>query len=574
MPSYQEIKTYKSGYYNNSTVLPRKYNAEDMSNLYIGLFKNGVKPAEDGTLGSDLAVKSIGGMTINVAAGSGFFGNKFFVNASSYSITLDQATASNRYDCIIIRADSSELVKDTTIIVKSLDHIPTINDLVRNDNVNEYCLAYVTVVAQSTAITQSAIADTRATELCGLICGAFEGFDSDELYTQFTAAFNEWFESIKDSLVANATLIRYYSSEYTTTAENEKNIPIGISQYDKNLDSLIVYVNGIVLNPTSEYTITSNSQVELTLALPVIGTKVQFEVFKSINGSQANTVVQEVGVLQTQMTAVENKLTYYYYCNGVDDNIKISNLVKSFLNAGNDYSSMKLNVIGTIGMTLPAYGTGVTGSPYAWFDLNATSNRKAIVDFSSCGQISPTIEDGTYNVMFRSNNGVHIIGANIIASNTSVGTIIRIITATSGTILFENCRFWITAYQDSLIAARGTFNNCRGSVANVTESSYCFLVSSNGVVKLNGGEYYAYTGDSSKKSAVVGQSGADSVSILYGVSCPTLARTGFYQTNSLIQYTAGGILNCTDLISELPLTVVAGISNIRGTIAKSKPNVL
>lgn len=222
MPIYQEIKTYKSGYYNHSAALPRKYNAEDMSNLYIGLFKNGVKPAEDGTLGSDLAVKYVSGMTINVAIGSGFFGNKFFINQSAYNITLDQATASNRYDCIIIHADSSEAVKDTSIIVKSLDHVPTINDLIRNDIVNEYCLAYVTVAGQSSSISQAVITDMRASELCGLICGAFEGFDSDELYTQFTAAFNEWFESIKDNLVTNATLIRYYSSEYITTAINEK----------------------------------------------------------------------------------------------------------------------------------------------------------------------------------------------------------------------------------------------------------------------------------------------------------------------------------------------------------------
>lgn len=574
MPIYQEIKTYKSGYYNHSAALPRKYNAEDMSNLYIGLFKNGVKPAEDGTLGSDLAVKYVSGMTINVAIGSGFFGNKFFINQSAYNITLDQATASNRYDCIIIHADSSEAVKDTSIIVKSLDHVPTINDLIRNDIVNEYCLAYITVAGQSSSISQSVITDMRASELCGLICGAFEGFDSDELYTQFTAAFNEWFESIKDNLVANATLIRYYSSEYITTAVNEKNIPIGISQYDKNLDSLIVYVNGLVLNPLSGYTITSNSQVQLTLALPVIGTKVQFEVFKSINGSQANSVVQEVGVLQNQMTAVENKVKYYYYCNGVNDNVQISNIVKNFLNSGNDYGTMKLNVIGTLGMTAPTQGDGTSNNPYTWFDFNIQSSRKVIVDFSSCGQIAPTITDSTYNVVFHSNNNMHVIGANVVAANTATNTIIRISNTTNGVVLFENCRFYITGYKDSLIALRGTFNNCRGSVANVTENSYCFLPASNSVVKINGGEYYAYTGDSNKQSAIVGQSGADAVSILYGVSAPTSARTGYYQTNSLIQYVGGGMLNCTDLISELPLVVTAGISNIRGTITKSKPNVL
>ena len=88
-----------------------------------------------------------------------------------------------------------------------------------------------------------------------------------------------------------------------------------------------------------------------------------------------------------------------------------------------------------------------------------------------------------------------------------------------------------------------------------------------------GGEYYAYTGDANLQSAVVGQSGADAVSILYAVSAPTLARGGYYQTNSILQWVGGGVLSCTDLISELPMIVVSGISNIRGTIAKSKNNV-
>jgi hypothetical protein len=94
------------------------------------------------------------------------------------------------------------------------------------------------------------------------------------------------------------------------------------------------------------------------------------------------------------------------------------------------------------------------------------------------------------------------------------------------------------------------------------------------LLRIEGGEYYAYTGASSAQSAVVGQSAADSVSILNAVNAPTLARSGFYQTNSVLQWAGGGILSCTDLVSALPLIVVAGISNIRGTIAKSKAGLM
>ena len=69
----------------------------------------------------------------------------------------------------------------------------------------------------------------------------------------------------------------------------------------------------------------------------------------------------------------------------------------------------------------------------------------------------------------------------------------------------------------------------------------------------------------------MGQSGADAVSILYGINAPTVERSGFNQISSVIQFAGGGVLCCTDLVSALPVVVVAGISNIRGTIAKSKP---
>ena len=94
------------------------------------------------------------------------------------------------------------------------------------------------------------------------------------------------------------------------------------------------------------------------------------------------------------------------------------------------------------------------------------------------------------------------------------------------------------------------------------------------MVRIYNGEYYAYTGDANSKSAVVGQSGADAVTIMYGVSAPTSERGGFYQTNAIYQVSGGGMICCTDLISALPLNVVSGANNTRGTVAKSKAGLM
>ena len=125
-----------------------------------------------------------------------------------------------------------------------------------------------------------------------------------------------------------------------------------------------------------------------------------------------------------------------------------------------------------------------------------------------------------------------------------------------------------------MIANTGTFVNCRASVANVINNSYCFLPFDGSLLRVKGGEYYAYTKSSSAQSAVVGQSAANAVSMLYGVNAPTVSRSGFYQTNALMQFSGGGMMNCTDLVSALTVTVISGISDIRGTIAKSKPGLM
>ena len=545
MPTYPATKTYRGGFYNNHVVNgqdDRVYTAEDVRKPYDTVFSDGILPDADGTPGDHLKVSATGSMGISVASGTAKLGGAWFENEREYNITLDVGGATLRYDCVIIRNDDTDAVRAPSIYIKSLTSPPKVSDLTRDDKIYEICVGYVQVAALASSVSARNIVDTRTH---GTLCNVMSG--------------------------VGATVVRVYKNVYFSETENQTVIPIGIKQYNKEKDRLTVIVEGRIFTEGANYTIADdNSQITLAIGLPVVGTKIEFEVAKNVNAAGAETVVQEVAELRTEMTAANKILAYDYYCNGETDNILISNIVKSYLQGGTDYGTMKLCVYGTIGMKTPARGDGTTSTPYGWFDFNIESNRNAIVDFSCCGQIAPPITGGTYNVIFHSNNDIHVIGANVVASNTEANTVIRILNTTSGVVHFENCRFWITSYKDSLISLRGTFVNCRGSVANLINNSYCFLPASNGIVRIIGGEYYSYSAGA-YSSAIVGQSGANAVSILYGVNAPTVARSGYSQTNSLLQYEGGGMLNCTDLVSALPLVVVSGISNIRGTIALSKP---
>jgi hypothetical protein len=146
-------------------------------------------------------------------------------------------------------------------------------------------------------------------------------------------------------------------------------------------------------------------------------------------------------------------------------------------------------------------------------------------------------------------------------------------TAGGTSVYAENCRFWITCDSGGMIARSGTFKNCRASVTNTGLHSYCFVPTNDSLLRVEGGEYYAYTASADHVSAVVGlTSGTNAVAILYAVNAPTVARSGYRQTNSLYQTT--GMICSTDLISALPLNVVSGQSNVRGTVALSKANLM
>lgn len=543
MPTYGTI-TYKAGFYNSKKLAngtdDRVYTAEDIRKPYTSIYTKGIKPEADGTTGETLKVSATGGMKIAVAAGEANLG-AWFINESAFNITLDNSTGEDRYDAVIIRNDDSDAVRMPNIYVKSLSRIPTASDLIRDGKIYEVCVAYVRVPALATTITAANITDTRDD---GQLCNVMSG--------------------------VGAMVIRTYRNTVFTERAGQTGVTIGIPQFNKSRDHLTVIVEGLVLSE-SAYTIPSNTYVELAIGLPVIGTKVDFEVRKNVNAAGADTVVQEVAGLLNEMALVNKTLEHHYYCNGQTDNVNISTLVSDF-QSGTDNSSMRLVIHGTFGATSPRGGAGTADNAYYWFRAaqGSASTRRVTLDFTDCKEIRINCDAGTNNIIFFGMD-VRIVGANVVA--TGGASIFMFSTAGGTSVYAENCRFWITCDSGGFIARSGTFKNCRASVTNSGLHSYCFVPIDGSLLRLDGGEYYAYTASADHFSAVVGvTSGANAVAILYAVNAPTSSRSGYRQTHSLYQTT--GMICSTDLISALPLNVVSGQSNIRGTVALSKANLM
>ena len=291
----------------NSIGGDRKYNADDISNYFLKLISNGVFA----TPSNAMQVQESAGMTVAVSAGWGFINCKWVNNTAPYMLTLDAAdVVLNRIDRVVIRLDASNATRAITIAVKKgqATSNPTPPTLERvAGGIWELSLSQIAVDAGATEITQADITDEREdTSVCGLVTGLIDQIDTTNLFAQYNSAFNTWFDEIKET-VKTTTLVRQYINTYTTTEANETVIPIGILQYNVTLDALNVYVNGMKLIAGVDYTITQ-SAVTLTKALAVVGTPVEFEVLKSIDGSEAESIVNLVYQLQTDLNSVSARL--------------------------------------------------------------------------------------------------------------------------------------------------------------------------------------------------------------------------------------------------------------------------
>lgn len=513
----------------------RNYNADDISDWFSIVCATGV-------LKNGLAVSSGTGLSVNVAVGKATINGKGYVNNSVFNLTgmVAPTGATPNYYPIILRMDNTQTQSARKIYLMvggALSAIPTVSALTRTESIYDLMLAYAVVQPNATTIGQ--IVDCRGdATLCPWFV-AVKGYDN-------------YYDAIIQQFESNVVM----QSGGTTVVTN-----LSSSLYNEAYSLIDVYCNGLK-EEDSDYTVnTSSEYITITFtATKTAGASISVVLSNFIDGEGLNNALQDYNQWVNDVENLKTAFEYTYICNGVNDNIQISNLINAFTQGGTDYGSMNLKVIGNFGYTAFANGSGTSGNAYRLFNFSG-GNRKVNLDFTNCSQITVNAGGNYVWVFYGSNYAVR--GLNLVA-NGDAGSCVRVFYSNP---TCEDCRIWVNAYENSWIAQAGTFTNCRGSVSNTSGNSYCYL--SNDLLRVNGGEYYAYTGSSSARSAVVGQSIASAVSILYSVNAPTSARSGYYQTNAVYQ-TGDNYLNCTDLISQLTLTVVSGKSNVRGTIPYSK----
>ena len=554
----------KSGFFNAlylNGAYDRKYNANDYCDNLAVVIGNGVLRSAD----DDLRVTA-SGMVTTVAAGRAWINGHYYHNDAAIAFTAVTApTGGTRWDRVMLRLDTQVSARSITLryVQGTAANNPVKPAPVRSGTVYELVLADIYVGTNATSVQ---VTDTRAdAALCGWV---FSTRGNEDFFKTLDKDFNAWFVGVRDE-VASVTLFKRYNWR-TLLSSAASTVAFEIPQFDEETTFVEVYVNGVLDYEGVDYTRSGNI-VTFKNSL-VAGSEIIVKAYKSIDGRGIESVADEITELQNKVAAMYTAADYDYICNGVDDNVKLSQIAKAWLDGGDDYSSKTIRVYGTFGAQAPVGGDGELFSPYKWIEVAGDNyaNRKIIFDFSCCSQLNIPIVAGKYNYIFYGIDA-HIIGADVYAYEKTVDTSVIAFSTLAGALYVENCRFWLTGYSQCKVACTGTFTNCRASVANTVDESYCFAPTSNSLLRLNGGQFMAYSGSPSSVSAIVGHvaSATNAVSILNGVNAPTWERGGYYQTHSVYQYIGGGVLNCYDLISALPVSALA-THNIVGTITKSK----
>lgn len=551
-----------------------KYSAQDWASFVAAIISNGVRRSGE----DDLRVTAAGGFALTIKVGWAVINGRWYENDSqftNFSVPTPPVGDRSRIDRIALRLDTAIDQRKIRLVYLQGEPAaePQAPALTRSGSIYELAIADIAVPAAAGSIGAANITDQRANkDLCGWITTPV-GYD--DYFASLDAKFEDWFQVTRDR-VASVTMYREYHQRITTDSTTSA-VTFSIPQYDNtDVDIVKVYVNGLLAVKGIDYSL-AGSVVTFT-APKVAGTDIDIIVVKSIDGTGLGSVQDAVEELQDQMSTIKNIGEYLYICNGYDDNVKLSEIAQEFFQNGPENGQLTVNVYGTFGANAPFSGTGASTSRYRWMVLGsaaATSTKRVVVDFLNCSVINLTGTGENHYICFYGSNCT-VRNANVVArqrGSTTAGSVVVFEDSGAG-FMAENCRFDVSAYYGASIAKQGTFRDCYGTVTNSRDNSYCFALET-GLLRVFGGSYTAYTGLTSTKSAVFGEKGAAGALATYGVNCPTVAKSGHYQTNAayFTNSTTKGIL--TGTITTLSVaTAIGGGVTVRDTIAASFPSVL
>lgn len=216
----------KYGFFNavetSSGVYDRTYNAEDFANYFSKFISNGVfiNPTD----GLKVSIQS--GLKVTVKAGSAYIDGYYYELTENKTLTIPINSSSYvQEDSIVVRLN--KVNRKISLELKQNDV-----SVSRTSTVKELQLATIRKPVGVTNLSASDVTDTRPyNEVCGFVTGVVQQISTSDLFSQFTAMFNEWFDGIKGQLGQDvATSLQNQINEIKTKVDAMPTVRQGASE--------------------------------------------------------------------------------------------------------------------------------------------------------------------------------------------------------------------------------------------------------------------------------------------------------------------------------------------------------
>ena len=394
----------------NPTGHDRPFNADDISDFLDVIISTGVIKSNTG-----LKVTPAGGLSVSVDVGKAVINGKPYRNDAAKVFTIDTAPtgSTSRIDLIVLRFDRNASVRDTYLAYKKGTGA-TVPALTRTDLIYELALAKITVAPLATTISAAAVVDLRgdAETVVTTTTGQSLGFCP---YVTAAKGYDDYYDAI----------VLEYKDVITMTAQG-RTVTFNIPQYGwTGVDILTVYTNGIK-ERESAYTVSGNV-ITFTNA-KAAGAVVEVVVQKFIDGEGLGTVLEQYKDLQATVLKLSNTDKYKYICNGINDNIALSEIAQAFhagtynaatvTQAAADFLAkwggaaglaalaadafIKIDVFGKFKASAPYGGAGTSTSGYQWLALGLAGDatKRLVFDFSGVENMYFPCESGKRSIIF------------------------------------------------------------------------------------------------------------------------------------------------------------------------------
>lgn len=186
------------GFY-NSLNKDRVYNAEQMSAIFDGVITDGVFAS----IADHMMPVAGTGLQVIVKPGKCWFNHTWTLNDAELPLTIATADVSlTRIDAIVVEINSAVGTRANSI--KVIKGIPSANPakptLSATENLHQYALGYVKVTPGMTSVTADKIEVNVGKSTCPFVTSVLQQTDITDLFNQWDAEFNAWFENVQSQL--------------------------------------------------------------------------------------------------------------------------------------------------------------------------------------------------------------------------------------------------------------------------------------------------------------------------------------------------------------------------------------